>query len=222
MMETITVRKDEDPRLSGVLVCVVQATVEAIGPSPAALVTLLDELVARRSVEDYPPEALKNAVRDALRLGGFKPAGRQKPSSEYLAQAARDGRFPSINGPVDCNNYLSLDTGLPISMLDADELGSEVLVRVAGAGESYVFNGSGQEMDLSGLFCVCRADGTPLGNPVKDSMAGKIKDGSRRLAGYIYGTPALYTPTSLFAVGERFAALLRDYCCAKAEVAVVV
>jgi len=220
MNHPLTIRKDDDPRLAGALVCMVTATVEVVAPSTAALAAELESLVKLRSAEDFPPAVLKDAVRAMLRAGGFKPAGRQKPASEYLAQAAREGRFPAINGPVDCNNLLSLETGLPISLLDADELGAGAVIRTCASGDSYVFNASGQEMDLSGLLCVCAADGAPLGNPVKDSMRGKLKDGTRRLAGFIYAPLGPYSSASLARVGERFASLLREYC--GASVAVVV
>jgi DNA/RNA-binding domain of Phe-tRNA-synthetase-like protein len=220
MMETMVMRKDDDPRLAGTLVCMVSAEVGSIRTSPEILVAELETLTAKRALEDFPPANIKDAVRGMLRAGGFKPAGRQKPASEYLAQAAREGRFPSINGPVDCNNLLSLETGLPISLLDADELGGGAIVRICGAGDAYIFNASGQEMDLSGLLCVCAADGTPLGNPVKDSMRGKLKDGTRRLTGFIYAPLGPYSPSSLAMVGERFASLLREYCGASSAVVV--
>jgi DNA/RNA-binding domain of Phe-tRNA-synthetase-like protein len=207
-------RKADDPALDPALVCLVIAEGCIVSFSPAPLAEALAALVAQRSTEDFPPSKIKDAVRDMLRSGGYKPAGRQKPASEYLAQAAREGRFPSINGPVDCNNILSLETGLPISLLDADAVGDDPLIRICGAGESYVFNASGHEMDLAGLLCACKADGSPLGNPVKDSMAGKITDRTTRLAGFIYAPRALYTPTSLAALGERFAGLLIQYCSA--------
>jgi DNA/RNA-binding domain of Phe-tRNA-synthetase-like protein len=124
---------------------------------------------------------------------------------------------------VDCNNLLSLDTGLPISLLDLRALGEQALVRIAAEGESYVFNAAGHDMDLAGLLCVCSAEGSPLGNPVKDSMAGKLKEDSQDYAGFIYAPPSLYTPDALKAVGERFADLLRRYCgAAEAFVAAVV
>jgi len=189
MEKPMTIRKTEDPRLSGALVCLVTAQVEGVHASPPALVQALDALADTRSMEEFPPATLKDAVRGMLRAGGFKPAGRQKPASEYLAQSAREGRFPSINGPVDCNNLLSLETGLPISLLDADEIGTEALVRICDD-----------------------VDATPLGNPVKDSMRGKLKDGTKHLAGFIYAPPGLYSPQSLRLLGERFAALLRDHC----------
>jgi DNA/RNA-binding domain of Phe-tRNA-synthetase-like protein len=212
MITLNSIRKDDDPRLAGALVCMVTAEVGSISASPDILAGELAALAAKRAAADFPPADIKDAVRGMLRSGGFKPAGRQKPASEYLAQAAREGRFPSINGPVDCNNLLSLETGLPISLLDADEFGGGAIVRICSAGEAYVFNASAQEMDLSGLLCVCAADGTPLGNPVKDSMRGKLKDGTRRLAGFIYAPLGLYSPASLAALGERFAGMLRDHC----------
>lgn len=212
--------KADDPRLDQALVCLVVAEGCTVSPSPAPLTEALASLVVQRSGEDFPPVKIKDAVRDMLRSGGYKPAGRQKPASEYLAQAAREGRFPSINGPVDCNNILSLETALPISILDADAFGGDTLIRICGAGESYVFNVSGHEMDLAGLLCACKTDKTPLGNPVKDSMAGKITDSTTRLAGFIYAPLSLYTPTSLGALGERFAGLLRQYCGATSAVVV--
>lgn len=215
-------RKADDPRLDPTLVCMVVAEGCTVSESPALLSEALASLVNQRSGEDFPPAAIKDAVRDMIRSGGYKPAGRQKPASEYLAQAAREGRFPSINGPVDCNNILSLETGLPISLLDADVVGVDPLIRICGAGDSYVFNASGHEMDLAGLLCACRADGSPLGNPVKDSMAGKIRDNTKRLAGFIYAPRILYTPASLATLGARFASLLGEYCGASSAAVVAV
>ncbi len=208
----MTLRKADDPRLAKTLVCLVTGSIDGLKSSPEALDRDLKALVDQRSTEDFPTAAIKESVRGMLRAGGFKPAGRQKPASEYLAQSAREGRFPSINAPVDCNNILSLETGLPISLLDADEIGTEALIRICDIDDSYIFNASGQAMDLAGLLCICTPDGTPLGNPVKDSMRGKIKDGTTRLAGFIYAPLGLYSSESLRLVGERFAALLRDHC----------
>lgn len=229
----MTLHKDDDPRLDATLVCLVLAEGCAVATTPPALVAELEALAARRAAEDFPPADIKDAVRGMLRAGGYKPAGRQKPASEYLAQAAREGRFPVINGPVDCNNLLSLETGLPISLLDLrafrdasgggmDTGGAAAVgatVRICGAGEAYIFNASGHEMDLEGLLCVCDAAGKPLGNPVKDSMAGKLRDDSVDLAGFIYAPASLYSSDALLAVGKRFAELLAAHAGARSAVA---
>ena len=185
-----------------------------VAPSAPELCNLIDELLARRAREDFPPEDLKNAVRSMLRAGGYKPSGRGKPASEYLAHAAREGKFPRINNLVDINNYISLLSGLPVSLLDRSECGEQALVRCGGAGEKYVFNPAGQEIDLEGLICVCRAQpllSVPLGTPVKDSMQGKIKEHSRAVLGVIYAPAAIFTHEDLELLAQNFASLLSRY-----------
>ena len=194
------------------LICTVIARGVRLSESPRALAAQIDDLVARRSAEDFPPPAVKEAVRAMLRRGGFKPSGRNKPASEYLAQAAREARFPRINNLVDSNNLLSLESGLPISLLDAEALGEHAEIRYGREGESYVFNPAGQAIDLKGLLCVCRVEGdqsTPLGNPIKDSMAGKLKEQTSGVVGMIYGTRAALALAAMSRLAERLGELLR-------------
>jgi len=194
---------------------VVLADGVAVSPSPEGLKSLMAALVQRRSGEEFP-SAVKEAVRSLLKRGGFKPSGRNKPASEYLAQAAREGRFPFINNLVDVNNLLSLETGLPISLLDLRSFGTgsgtapAAVLRYGTAGEKYVFNPAGQEIDLEGLLCV-GSERALLGNPVKDSMAGKLKDDTRAVLGVIYGTLDCEPGRGMAAHVERFAALLKEF-----------
>lgn len=208
----IHIQKDNDDRLAAARVAMVVADGCRMDDAPPGLHARLEALVASRSSQDFPPQDLQKAVRDMLRSGGFRPAGRQKPASEYLAKAARDGVFPHISNAVDCNNLLSLQTGLPISLLDTESLGSAVRVRICCEGESYVFNQAGQEMDLAGLLCICDQAGRPMGNPVKDSMAAKLRPSSTRLAGFIYAPVACIGEAELAGHGQDFAAMLREYC----------
>src|SRR5437763_2915545 len=53
-------------------------------------------------------DAVREAVRAMLRHGGFRPAGRSKPASEYLLKAAADGQLQAINAAVDICNAVSL------------------------------------------------------------------------------------------------------------------
>jgi DNA/RNA-binding domain of Phe-tRNA-synthetase-like protein len=135
-------------------------------------------------------EAVKTAVRDLLRQAGFKPSGRSKPASEYLAAAFAEQRFPRINAVVDACNAVSLWSGLPISLVDADRLSGALAIRAAPAGTSYVFNLSGQVIDASGLLCLYDGEG-PSGTPVKDAQRTKTHDGSRRALSILWGTRAL-------------------------------
>ena len=198
----------DDPEL---LIGVAIAGGVRVGESPPPLAALIDDLIAWRSTKDFPPPALKEAVRAMLRRGGFKPSGRNKPASEYLAQAGREGRFPRINNLVDVNNLLSLESGLPISLLDAQALADHAEIRYGREGESYVFNPAGQAIDLAGLVCACRPDGPPLGNPIKDSMAGKLKEYTRDVVGIIYGTKHALDESQTHSLATEFAHLLKEY-----------
>jgi DNA/RNA-binding domain of Phe-tRNA-synthetase-like protein len=137
-----------------------------------------------------PSETTKTAVRDLLRHGGFKPAGRSKPASEYLTGAVAQGRFPRINATVDACNVVSLHSGLPISLVDVDRLDGDLAIKIAPAGTSYVFNPSGQLIDASGLVCLSDAQG-PSGTPVKDAQRTKTHDATRVALSIVWGTTAL-------------------------------
>ena len=125
------------------------------------------------------------AVRDLLRNGNYKPAGRAKPSSEYLLAAAIEGDFPKVNFFVDAINLASLKHMYPMSIFDADRAGRNLLCRLGSPGERYVFNSAGQEIDVEDLLCIC-ARGVPIVNPVRDSMATKLFEGAENAVVAIY------------------------------------
>jgi DNA/RNA-binding domain of Phe-tRNA-synthetase-like protein len=131
-------------------------------------------------------EAVRAAVRDMLRHGGYKPTGRGKPASEYLLRAAAEGALGSINPAVDVCNAVSLHSGLPISVVDLDRARAPFRIGIAPAGTSYVFNGSGQEIDLGGLLCLFDADG-PCANAVRDAQRTKTQPATVATLTVIWG-----------------------------------
>ncbi|MFH1463465.1 MAG: hypothetical protein ABIO70_03680 [Pseudomonadota bacterium] len=157
-------------------------------PSPA----WLRELATPEAPSPFPPpgDAEKATVRDLLRHGGFKPAGRSKPCNEYIRNVAARGEFPLINAAVDATNVAVLHGGLPVSTVDLDLLAPPLRVGIAPAGARYVFNASGQEIDLGGLLCLQDTAG-PCANPVKDSLRAKTTDASRVTITVVYGSRAL-------------------------------
>jgi DNA/RNA-binding domain of Phe-tRNA-synthetase-like protein len=156
-------------------------------PSPAWLLALLaPDAPAPLQADD----AVRAAVRDLLRHGGYKPTGRGKPASEYLVRAASEGQLGAINLAVDACNAVSLHSGLPISVVDLDRARAPFRVAIASAGERYVFNASGQEIDLEGLLCLFDADG-PCANAVKDAQRTKTHAGTRRTLSLVWGPRAL-------------------------------
>ena len=131
-------------------------------------------------------EELRSAVRDMLRQGGYKPTGRGKPASEYLVRAAEAEGIRSINLVVDVCNVVSLHSGFPISLIDLDLATPPLKVAIAAAGTRYVFNASGQEIDVDGLVCLHDAEG-PCANAVKDSQRTKTHAETVRTLSVIWG-----------------------------------
>jgi DNA/RNA-binding domain of Phe-tRNA-synthetase-like protein len=135
-------------------------------------------------------DAVRAAVRDLLRHGGFKPTGRSKPASEYLLRAATDGQLGTINTAVDACNVASLHSGLPISVVDLDRVTQPVRIGLAPAGAQYVFNASGQVIDVGQLLCLIDATG-PCANAVKDAQRTKTSEATVRTLSVIWGTRGL-------------------------------
>lgn len=135
-------------------------------------------------------DGTKTKVRDLLRVGGFKPSGRSKPASEYLIKAADGGFLGPINRAVDVCNAVSLHSGIPISVVDVDRLQGELRVGIAHPDTRYVFNASGQEIDVSGLLCLHDSQGA-CANAVKDSQRTKTDGDSRRCLYLFWGSVEL-------------------------------
>jgi DNA/RNA-binding domain of Phe-tRNA-synthetase-like protein len=135
-------------------------------------------------------DIIREAVRRLLRHGGFKPTGRSKPASEYLLKAVREGHLAAINLAVDICNAISLHSGVPITVVDLDLVKEPLSVGVAPPDSAYVFNASGQTIDLAGLICLFDLQG-PCGSPVKDAQRTKTGPQTQRTLSLIWGTNEL-------------------------------
>ena len=169
-------------------------------PAAIAAVLALDAAAPFASDDD-----VRKLVRDLLRHGGYKPTGRGKPASEYLLGAAREAPLAAINVAVDACNAVSLHSGLPISVIDLDRAREPFSIRIATAGEAYVFNASGQSIDLAGLVCLCDADG-PCANAVQHAQRTNTGPSTQRTLSIVWGTRALAGRAQ--AVAEWYRALL--------------
>jgi DNA/RNA-binding domain of Phe-tRNA-synthetase-like protein len=161
----------------------------ALGAQPAA--PALEALLAAGAPAPLQSsDVVREAVRALLRQGGFKPTGRSKPASEYLLRAVEQGQLSSINRAVDACNAVSYHSGLPISVVDLGLARQPLRIGLAPAGASYVFNASGQTIDLGGLLCLFDADG-PCANAVKDAQRTKTSPATRQTLSLVWGTTAL-------------------------------
>ena len=140
-------------------------------------------------------ESTRAAVRDLLRHGGYKPTGRGKPASEYLVRAVSEGALSPINAAVDACNAASLHSGFPISVVDLDRARAPFRIAIAPEGSRYVFNASGQEIDLAGLLCLWDADG-PCANAVRDAQRTKTTSQTRRTLSVIWGCVGFEGPVA--------------------------
>ena len=177
-MRPPALRVDDHPTLRAAAFATAFPASLAELPTPPGLLALLAPDASAPLQRD---ESLRAAVRDMLRHGGYKPTGRGKPASEYLVRAASEGALGAINLAVDACNAVSLHSGFPISVVDLDRARGPFRIGIAPAGASYVFNASGQEIDLGGLLCLWDAEG-PCANAVRISscQAGWISTSSTR------------------------------------------
>lgn len=135
-------------------------------------------------------EPAREAIRALLRHGGYKPTGRGKPSSEYLVRAVGEGALGSINLAVDACNAVSLASGLPISVVDLARARAPFRIGLGAKDAEYVFNTSGQTIDIEGLLCLFDADG-PCANAVKDAQRTKTSPATTRTLSVVWGTEGL-------------------------------
>ena len=159
-------------------------------PGPLGEIASPEWLIALHSAEAAAPvtrsEELRGAVRDLLRQAGYKPTGRGKPSSEYLVRAASEGGLPRINLVVDACNAVSLHSGLPISVVDLDLTRPPLRIALGTLDAEYVFNASGQTIDVENLLCLFDAAG-PCANAVKDAQRTKTSPATRSTLSIVWG-----------------------------------
>jgi DNA/RNA-binding domain of Phe-tRNA-synthetase-like protein len=110
---------------------------------------------------------------------------------------------------------------LPISLIDLDRAEADhFLCRRGREEESYVFNPSGQVLDLRDLLLLARPPSdAPCATPVKDSQATKTHQDTTRVLGVIYAPEALSSEAG--AAAERMAELLARFGQARATAALL-
>jgi DNA/RNA-binding domain of Phe-tRNA-synthetase-like protein len=105
-------------------------------------------------------------------------------------RAATEGALGSINPAVDACNVVSLHSGLPISVVDLDRATPPFRIGIAPEGTAYVFNASGQDIDVGGLLCLFDAQG-PCANAVRDSQRTKTHAETRSTLSVVWGCAEL-------------------------------
>lgn len=203
-----------DPSVSNLTVGLVEGRGLTISPSNEPLREYCQSVVATVIQEGLAGgENRRAAVRALLRAGGFKPAGRNKPAQEYLLRTVTEQEaIPSIYNAVDLINAVSLASGLPISLVALERVPPALLIRYGKAGESYIFNPSGQELDVEGLICVCSHDDHPWGSPVKDSMNAKVNEDDADVVACVFAPSDCVEREELLGTINKLQEGFRNWC----------
>jgi DNA/RNA-binding domain of Phe-tRNA-synthetase-like protein len=166
----------------------------------ATTAKLRQQNLAGRQLSDDPTI---QAVRQLFRAIGIDPM-RYRPSGEALLRRAIKGEVVrSINPLVDCNNIVSMETGLPFGCYDAARIGGNITIRLGLVGEQY--QGVAKPIDIAEKLCAADTIG-PFGSPISDSDRTKTTEQTTQVLLLCFGhttTP----PNIMTAALERFIGL---------------
>jgi len=118
------------------------------------------------------------ASRQAYKKAGKDPA-RYRVSSEALMRRILQGKgLYRVNNLVDCNNLISIQTGLSCGLYDLNKVEGEVTFRIGMADEDYEGIGRGK-LNIEGLP-VFADDLGAFGSPTSDSVRTMITPVAKR------------------------------------------
>ena len=138
-----------------------------------------------------------------LRPGAVAPIS----SGDDVRAAVRDLFLLTLKPVMDVCNIGSLHSGLPISVVDLSRASTPFRLGVAAPDTRYVFNASGQIIDIGGLLSLFDAEG-PCAGPVKDSQRTKTSAETTSTLSVIWGTTGL--PGHAAAAFKWYRALLTE------------
>lgn len=144
------------------------------------------DLRSRLTTESLKEQSGIAATRAAYKACGKDPS-RYRPASEQLARRVLQGKdLYSVDTIVDLGNLVSLVSGYPTGLLDADKIaGTDVTLGVGHADEPYEGIGRGA-LNIEGLPVYRDAEG-PIATPTSDSTRTMLSADTRRLLFIING-----------------------------------
>jgi len=132
---------------------------------------------------DYATDTLSahpqiKASRQAYKKAGKDPA-RYRVSSEALMRRILQGKgLYRVNNLVDCNNLISIQTGLSCGLYNLDKIEGDVTFRIGRVDEDYEGIGRGK-LNIDGLP-VFADDLGAFGSPTSDSVRTMITSDAKR------------------------------------------
>jgi len=144
----------------------------------------IDEVQIPQLIANYTTDTLSThpqimASRQAYRATGKDPA-RYRVSSEALMRRILQGKgLYRVNNVVDCNNLISIQTGLSCGLYNLDHIEGDVVFRVGKADEDYEGIGRGK-LNIEGLPVFSDQVGA-FGSPTSDSVRTMITPEAKRV-----------------------------------------
>ena len=144
----------------------------------------IDKVQIPKLVKEYTTATLSThpqikASRQAYKAAGKDPA-RYRVSSEALMRRILQGKgLYRVNNVVDCNNLISLQTGLSCGLYNLDNIEGDIIFRIGKAGEDYEGIGRGK-LNIEGLPVFSDSLGA-FGSPTSDSVRTMVTPEARRV-----------------------------------------
>ncbi|NVO15128.1 MAG: hypothetical protein HXX10_13920 [Rhodoplanes sp.] len=131
------------------------------------------------AIEDIAKLPAVQALRRAYRALGKDPTRYRGSQEALLRRILRGLGLYRINTVVDINNLVSIESRQSLGVFDRDRIADDVVLRVAGPGETY--RGIGKDLlNLEGLPVYADAAGA-FGSPTSDSERAMVTVATRRI-----------------------------------------
>lgn len=124
-------------------------------------------------------------ARAAFKAFGRDPS-RYRPSSEALTRRLVSGKdLPRVNTAVDVGNLVSVMTGVPVGLYDADRIEGNISLRLGAESEAYE-SVRGRSISVHNLAALADSLG-PFGTPYSDSKHTAVGLHTKRVLFILYG-----------------------------------
>lgn len=131
------------------------------------------------TLENLAEQKEIKSARETYRAIGKDPS-RYRVSSEALIRRILQGKgLYKVNNVVDCNNLISIQTGLSCGSYDVDKLVGDLVFRIGHNGESYQGIGK-DEINIEHLPVFADNTGA-YGSPTSDSRRAMITEQTKNV-----------------------------------------
>ncbi len=182
-MLTISVSSEFSERVPQFRGAFLEATVQNSATSPKLWAEI--EVSCEKLQVDFTTETIKSRSSIAATRAAYKACGkdpsRYRPASEQLSRRVLQGKgLYSVDTLVDLGNLVSIFSGYPTGLLDADKIvGKSVELGIGRADEPYEGIGRGR-LNIEGLPVYRDAVGA-IASPTSDSTRTMLSPTTQRL-----------------------------------------